>query len=150
MQKKPAPADTAPNLDPIECNCAALRQATRHASQIYDQHLASAGLRVSQYSILSKLNRLGPLSIGELAKHMVMDRTTLGRAIRPLERDRLLTIAPGDDARVKKLKLTPSGETRFKAAHTKWREAQKEFELAYGPRDAADLRGALRRVVAAT
>lgn len=148
MQKKPTAAMTPPALDPTECNCLALRQATRHVSQIYDKHLAPTGLRGSQYSILSKLNRLGPLSINELAKAMVMDRTTLGRAIRPLERDKLLTIAPGDDARVKKLKLTSVGETRFKAAQAKWREAQKEFELAFGPRDAADLRGALRRVVA--
>lgn len=102
MQKKPTAETTPPALDQTECNCLALRQATRHVSQIYDKHLAPSGLRGSQYSILSKLNRLGPLSINELAKAMVMDRTTLGRAIRPLERDKLLTIAPGDDARVKK------------------------------------------------
>ena len=149
MQKKPI-AGMSPALDQTECNCLALRQAARHVSQIYDSHLAQTGLRGSQYSILSKLNRLGPLSINELAKAMVMDRTTLGRAIRPLERDKLLTIAAGDDARVRRLKLTPTGETRFKAAQAKWRQAQKEFELAFGPRDAADLRGALRRVVAAT
>jgi DNA-binding MarR family transcriptional regulator len=149
MQKKPT-ATTPPVLDQTECNCLALRQATRHVSQIYDRHLAPTGLRGSQYSILSKLNRLGPLSINELAKSMVMDRTTLGRAIRPLERDKLLTIATGDDARVRRLNLTSAGETRFKAAQAKWREAQKEFELAFGPRDAADLRGTLRRVVAAT
>jgi hypothetical protein len=47
-------------MDPTQCNCLALRQATRHLSQIYDRHLAEAGLRGSQYSILSKLGRLGP------------------------------------------------------------------------------------------
>ena len=150
MQKKPTAGTMPPALDQTECNCLALRQAARHVSQIYDSHLAQTGLRGSQYSILSKLNRLGPLSINELAKAMVMDRTTLGRAIRPLERDKLLTIAAGEDARVRKLKLTAIGESRFKAAQAKWREAQKEFELAFGPRDAADLRGALRRVVAET
>src|SRR6476659_10495256 len=133
MQKAPSQS-----LDSTACNCLALRQAARHVTQIYDSYLASEGLRTTQYSILSKLNRLGPLSINELAKSMVMDRTTLGRAIRPLERDKLLTVAPGEDARVKKLKLTPSGEIRFKAAQAKWREAQKEFELAFGPSDAAD------------
>ena len=72
------------------CNCLALRQAARHVSQIYDGHLTSESLRTTQYSILAKLDRLGPMSINELAKSMVMDRTTLGRAIRPLERDALL------------------------------------------------------------
>src|SRR5262245_45417507 len=92
MQTLPAPA-----LDSIECNCLALRQAARHVSQLYDGYLATVGLKTTQYSILSKLNRLGPLSINELAKSMVMDRTTLGRAIRPLQRDRLLTIGEGED-----------------------------------------------------
>jgi DNA-binding MarR family transcriptional regulator len=144
MQKK------APSLDPTACNCLALRQAARHVSQIYDGHLASEGLRATQYSILAKLNRLGPLSINELAKSMVMDRTTLGRAIRPLERDRLLSIGAGDDGRTRSLRLTPAGQARLKAATAKWREAQKQFEAAFGAGDAADLRTVLRRVIAAT
>ncbi len=69
-----------PSNPPI-CNCQALRQAARHVSQIYDDHLAAVGLKTSQYSILSKLNRLGPQSINELGRSsLVMDRTTLGRA----------------------------------------------------------------------
>jgi hypothetical protein len=44
-----------------------VRQAARHVSQIYDSYLALEGLRTTQYSILAKLNRLGPLSINELA-----------------------------------------------------------------------------------
>ena len=141
---------TTSSLDQTVCNCLALRQAARHVSQIYDRHLASEGLRVMQYSILAKLNRLGPLSINELAKSMVMDRTTLGRAIRPLERDRLLSIGAGDDGRTRSLRLTPAGEARLKAAAAKWRAAQKEFEAAFGVGDAADLRTVLRRVVTAT
>ena len=94
---------TTPSLHQTDCNCLALRQAARHVSQMYDGHLASEGLRTTQYSILAKLNRLGPLSINELAKSMVMDRTTLGRAIRPLERDRLLSIGAGDDGRTRSL-----------------------------------------------
>jgi len=142
MQKKPSPI-----LDRTACNCLALRQAARHISQIYDGYLASEGLRTTQFSVLAKLNRLGPLSINELAKSMVMDRTTLGRAIRPLERDRLLTIGAGDDGRRRSLRLTATGEARLKAAAVKWREAQKEFEMAFGARDAADLRSVLQRVV---
>src|SRR5262245_2679381 len=144
MQKKTSLTEQA------DCNCLALRQAARHVSQIYDSHLASEGLRGTQYSILSKLNRLGPLSINELAKSMVMDRTTLGRAIRPLERDRLLAIGPGDDGRTRSLRLTPAGQARLKAAAVKWRQAQQEFEAAFGADDAAALRTTLRRVIAAT
>jgi DNA-binding MarR family transcriptional regulator len=139
--------NTPPSLDPTTCNCLALRQAARHVSQIYDGHLTSEGLRTTQYSILAKLDRLGPMSINALAKSMVMDRTTLGRAIRPLERDGLLTIGAGDDGRTRSLRLTARGQARLRAAKAKWRDAQKEFEIAFGARDAADLRAILRRVV---
>src|SRR5512132_4351832 len=142
MQKEPSPG-----LDRTVCNCLALRQAARHISQIYDSYLASEGLRTTQFSILAKLNRLGPLSINELAKSMVMDRTTLGRAIRPLERDKLLTIEAGEDGRTRSLRLTARGEARLKVASAKWREAQKKFEMTFGARDAAELRSILERVV---
>ena len=71
---------------------------------------------------------------------MVMDRTTLGRAIRPLQRDRLLTIAAGEDGRTRSLRLTTTGEARLKAATVKWLEAQKKFEMTFGAWDAAELR----------
>ena len=142
MQKEPPTLDRA-----TVCNCLALRQAARHISQVYDSYLASEGLRTTQYSILAKLNRLGPLSINELAKSMVMDRTTLGRAIRPLERDRLLTVGEGEDGRTRNLRLTPTGAARLKAATAKWREAQKNFELTFGAQDAEQLRSVLQRVV---
>jgi DNA-binding MarR family transcriptional regulator len=140
----PAPADGSP------CNCLALRQAARHVSQIYDAHLASEGLRGTQYSILNSLARLGPLAINELAKAMVMDRTTLGRALRPLERDGLLAIGAGEDARTRSLRLTPAGKAKLAAAAVKWREAQAEFETAFGTEESARLRAVLRRVIAAT
>ena len=69
--------------NPAECNCLALRQAARHVTQFYDQCLAPAGLRSTQYSILSRLARSGPMTINLLAADLVMDRTTLGRNIRP-------------------------------------------------------------------
>src|ERR1044071_82475 len=126
MQKEPSPG-----LARTICNCLALRQAARHLSQIYDSYLASEGRLTTQYSVLAKLKRLGPLSINELAKAMVMDRTTLGRAIRPLQRDKLLAIGAGDDRRTRRLTLTAAGQTKLKAAAAQWREAQKTFELAY-------------------
>jgi DNA-binding MarR family transcriptional regulator len=139
--------ETSRALDRTACNCLALRQAARHVSQLYDSYLASEGVRTTQFSILAKLDRLGPLSINELAKSMVMDCTTLGRAIRPLQRDRLLTIAAGEDGRTRSLRLTTTGEARLKTATAKWLEAQKKFEMTFGAWDAAELRSVLQRVV---
>src|SRR5271169_5325297 len=86
------PAEKLPR--PQECNCFAVRSAARHVTQFYDQHLASSGLRTTQFSILSKLKRNGPMTINRLAEDMAMDRTTLGRNILPLERDGLIRIEP--------------------------------------------------------
>jgi DNA-binding MarR family transcriptional regulator len=56
-----------------DCNCFALRSAARHITQFYDQFLAPSGLRATQFSILAKLRRLGPVTISEMAKNMVTD-----------------------------------------------------------------------------
>ena len=77
------------------CNCLALRQAARHVTQFYDQYLVPTGLRTTQFSILAKLKRLGPMTINALARELVMDRTTLGRTMLPLERDGLIRIEDG-------------------------------------------------------
>ena len=143
--------DAGPALpsDQTPCNCLALRQAARHLSQVYDRHLSQTGLRSSQYSILSKLSRLGPMPIGKLADSMVMERTALGRALGPLERDRLVAVGPGSDGRTRSVSLTAAGQARFKAAAVHWRKAQKEFETSFGADAAAGLRATLLRVVAA-
>ena len=72
------------------CNCLAIRQAARHVTQFYDQCLAPTGLRATQFAVLSRLHRLGPMTINALARELVMDRTTLGRNILPLEREGLV------------------------------------------------------------
>jgi DNA-binding MarR family transcriptional regulator len=130
------------------CNCHALRAAARHVTQAYDQFLAPAGLRTTQFAILAKLKRNGPLTINALAEEMVMDRTTLGRNILPLERDGLIRIAPAaSDRRAKELHLTRAGEQRFHAGRRGWAAAQARFESAYGARRASALRDLLRAVV---
>ena len=142
------PAETQPPIDQTPCNCLALRQAARHLSQIYDRHLAETGLRGSQYSILSKLSRLGPLAVGKLADVMVMERTALGRALKPLERDRLIKVGPGPNGRTRSVTLTAAGAARFKAANVHWQRAQREFEAGFGAAAAQNLRASLQRVVA--
>jgi DNA-binding MarR family transcriptional regulator len=143
-----SPAAT-PSPSVSDCNCQALRQAARHVSQFYDQCLAPSGLRTSQYSILVKLNRKGPMTINALASDLVMDRTTLGRNILPLDRDGLISIAKGGtDRRRKEVRLTPVGAERMSVARDQWAEAQARFEAVFGEHRAAELRSLLGAVVA--
>ena len=133
--------------NPAGCNCLALRQAARHVSQFYDQFLIGSGLRTTQYSILARLQRKGTMSINALATELVMDRTTLGRNILPLQRDGLIAIAAGQaDRRSKELQLTRAGAARLRAAVKAWDTAQTRFEAAFGSRRAKELRALLHEV----
>jgi len=126
---------------PEICNCSALRQAARHVTRFYDAFLSPAGLRATQFSILAKLRQRGPLTITALAAEMVMDRTTLGRNIRPLQRKGLVAVASGRrDHRSKELHLTETGLERLRAAGAPWREAQQRFEALFGIERAFALR----------
>jgi len=136
-----------PSSNPAACNCLALRQAARHVTQFYDQFLTPSGLRATQYSILARLKRKGPMTINALAAELVMDRTTLGRNILPLQRDGLVAVRPGKtDRRSKELRLTHSGLARFRAALIGWTQAQARFERAFGVRRAKALRTLLEDV----
>jgi DNA-binding MarR family transcriptional regulator len=126
---------------PAICNCLALRQAARQVTQFYDRFLGPSGLRATQYSILAKLKRNGPMTINALAVDLVMDRTTLGRNILPLQRDGMIAIGRSkEDRRSKELRLTRAGEARLRPASAAWRHAQAAFERAFGADRARDLR----------
>src|SRR5213596_1039087 len=141
------PTVTLPGTE--DCNSFAVRSAARHVTQLYDQLLAPVGLRVTQFSILAKLRRLGPLTINALAEDLVMDRTTLGRNILPLEREGLVAVVRSSaDRRSKELHLTEAGLARLRLAVKEWARAQARFETVFGGRRAAELRAVLRGVAA--
>jgi DNA-binding MarR family transcriptional regulator len=137
--------DNLPRVE--ECTCLAVRQAARYITQFYDQHLAPFYLRTTQFSILAKLKQLGPMTINALADELVMDRTTLGRNILPLEREGLMSVVPARaDRRSKELRLTDAGIERLQAACEGWSQAQTRFAAAFGDERAVGLRALLREV----
>ena len=132
-----------------DCNCFIVRSAARHVTHLYDQLLAPVDLHVTQFSILAKLKRLGPITINALAKEMLMDRTTLGRNVLPLERDGLIKIeTSANDRRAKSVHLTKAGDKRLQTARAAWAQAQARFETRFGAQRAADFRAMLRAVIA--
>ena len=139
-----------PGPQPELCTCLAVRQAARHITQIYDQHLIPVGLRTTQFSILAKLKQAGLMTINAIAAELVMDRTTLGRNILPLEREGLIDIGPGrSDRRSKELRLTEAGLKRLRAAAKCWANAQRSFEEAFGAARTAKFRAILRAAASA-
>ena len=128
----------------ISCNCFALRQAARHVTRLYEHHLADAQLTSAQFSILGALHEGGPMTMADLAGVMVMDRTTLLRAMKPLQREDLLKSASSpEDPRQLVFTLSPAGERKLKQAVPLWNKAQEEFEAEVGQREAAQLRRSL-------
>ncbi|MGF6372734.1 DNA-binding MarR family transcriptional regulator [Paraburkholderia sp. MM5496-R1] len=122
-------------------DCFAIRQAARHISQIYDRHLSNVGLTITQFSLLGRLKRTGPMTMKQIAEAMRMQRTTLVRTIQPLRRDGLVSSeAMGADARALLISLTAAGEERQDAGRAHWYAAQAEFEHRFGEERAAALR----------
>jgi DNA-binding MarR family transcriptional regulator len=128
----------------LDDDCFAIRQAARYVSQLYDRHLEHVGLTITQYSLMGRLRREGPMTMRQLAEAMRMQRTTLVRTIQPLRRDGLVSSeALGQDLRALSIALTAAGEERLKAGRGHWYAAQAEFEHRFGEQRAAALRGEL-------
>lgn len=147
------PDDTSPaaapfnSPDPLVCNGAALRKATRRVSQLYDSVLAPCGLKVSQHSILMHIARAGSPSMTDLARAMVLDRSALAHNLKPLERDGYVrTSRDRLDGRSRRVALTEAGWAKLAESRRLWKEAQRRFESAYGAERAAALRRALGEI----
>jgi DNA-binding MarR family transcriptional regulator len=141
-EAKPAPHSA--------CTCGSLRKASRRISQFYDAALAPVGIKSTQFSILAEVERGsvdGPLTMCQLATAMVMDRSTLGHNLRPLERDDLLSLKLAmADRRKRHVALTKKGKATLQRARQLWRTAEGRFEEIFGKRHAADLRAVLLNI----
>jgi DNA-binding MarR family transcriptional regulator len=123
-----------------------MRKASRRLSQLYDEALAPSGLRATQYAMLSELERRSkkPPTMHELADAMVNGPRALGHNLRPLERDKLISLeVSNEDRRRRHVVLTAQGRAKHREAERLWQIAQGRFEEVYGKSEAADLRAIL-------
>lgn len=126
------------------CNCFAIRQAARHVTKLYERHLADVQLTSAQFSILGALGEGGAMTMADLARVLVMDRTTLLRAMKPLQREDLVkSHSSPEEPRQLLFSLSAGGLRKLKEALPLWSRAQEEFEAEVGEREAARLRRSL-------
>jgi len=124
-----------------DCNCFATRQAARRVTKIYERHLSSAHVTSTQFSILVLLHEKPGMTMNELAEAMVMDRTSLVRAIKPMQRDGWLIMqAAAKDTRKLALSLSDVEQNKVAEAVALWERAQQEFEGRVGSERAAQWR----------
>lgn len=116
--------DAAAPISPA-CACGRLRRATRALTQLYDDAMAPAGLRVTQFSLLRTLARDGGLRISDLADRLLLDRTALSRNLDPLIGQGYVDLVRGVDARTREAAITRKGSAALRAAMPYWVRAQK-------------------------
>lgn len=105
----------------------------RAVTQAYDAALAPSGFRATQFTVLVARGHIGRAPLSRLAEALVMDRTTLSRNLRPLERDGLIaTGLVDDDRRVREIRLAGKGRKALEKALPLWERAQKRMHEGLG------------------
>ncbi|MCV4275805.1 MarR family winged helix-turn-helix transcriptional regulator [Pseudomonas capsici] len=119
-------------IKPQGCTNLKLRQLTRMVTRHYDRYVAESGLKNTQYALLSRVVRLGPVRPSDLAKHMQMDASTLTRNMQPLVGQGWLSIGAGGDARSRLVDVTEAGRIKQAEGQHAWKEAQQALNDLLG------------------
>ena len=116
----------------VSCADANLRRATRAVTRLYDQVLAPSGLLATQFTLLVACAVAGPAPISTLADALAMDRTTLARNLKLVERRGLVKVIPGEDRRERIVTLNDIGYSTLSKALPLWQEAQTQIIESFG------------------
>lgn len=114
------------------CTNLKLRQLMRRVAHHYDLEMAKAGLKTTQYSLLSYVLKLGPMRPGELARGMKVSASTLTRNLKPLIDAGWIELTAGSDARSRTVVLTAAGRAKRDEARTRWKAAQEQLNALLG------------------
>ncbi len=118
--KPDAPPDLA-------CACATARQMARVLTQLYDAKLRSSGVEAPQFGLLMTLEKQGPCNQAELGRRYALDKTTVSRNLKVLERNGWIHSSVGSDRRQRQFALTAEGRKKLDAAKPEWKKAQGEL-----------------------
>ncbi|MBP1850643.1 MarR family winged helix-turn-helix transcriptional regulator [Rhizobium halophytocola] len=113
-----------------DCHCISLRKASRRLTAVYDGAMAPFGITITQFSELRNIQRLQPVSLSELAEKLELDRSTIGRNVKVLQRLELVETTDGEDRRQNALRLTPKAADLLKEAAPAWDAVQAKVEEA--------------------
>ncbi|MFC7048552.1 MarR family winged helix-turn-helix transcriptional regulator [Emcibacter nanhaiensis] len=117
------------------CVCLNIRKASRAVTRLYDEALQGTGVRYTQLIILMVLDHLDNITVSGLAEELVMDTSTVARNLRPLEKQKLISVIPGKDRRQRIVSLTDKGHDVVKDGLQHWRVAQQKITENFTPDD---------------
>jgi len=129
------------------CLCLHLQRAARAIGRHFDEALRPLNLTNGQYSLLVSLNRPQAPKMGDVARLLAMDRTTLTAALKPLERRGLLRIEPDEsDRRQRRLSLTEAGLDLLAQAVPIWRRTHDRVDRLLAAEEPEALRASLLKL----
>jgi DNA-binding MarR family transcriptional regulator len=106
------------------CVCFNLRRVTRAVTQFYDSEMRRHRIRPTQGTILSSLQAKHSWNMAELSDWLGMDRTTLVRNLKPLQRDGLVQVGGGGHGNRVELTITAKGRKQVEKLTPAWKSAQ--------------------------
>ncbi|CAN7687726.1 MarR family winged helix-turn-helix transcriptional regulator [Rhizobium sp. LjRoot254] len=121
------------------CYCIVLRKASRRISAVYDEALAPYGINIAQFSAIRNIIRHEPISLTDLADKLDLDRSTVGRNMKVLERMGIVATATGADHREAALSLTAEGKALLVKTEPIWHDVQVQIEDRLGPEHSRQL-----------
>jgi DNA-binding MarR family transcriptional regulator len=116
---------------------------------LYDDALAPAGLTAAQFSLIRVISRINKPTISDIAEATGLDRSTLGRNLRVLERTGFVKLGPGKDERTRIVEISDDGQQRMDIAIPLWEAVQEKVstQIDAKTRDQAlELLGALEKL----
>jgi len=126
-----APAGSPPSaLTDLACACATARQAARVLTQLYDSRLRDTGMEAPQFALMVTLSKQGPCSQATLGRRYALDKTTVSRNLKVLQRNGWVASTGSRDKRERVFDLTPAGRRQLAAARPEWKKAQDELRSA--------------------
>ncbi len=143
MKSSQAVGRAASNVSPRGCTNLKLRQLTRRVGQHYDRIVGVAGLKTTQYSLLTYVAGLGPVRPGDIADALEMDPSTLTRNLRPMLANGWLAIGPGTDGRTRSVTVTAAGRAKRAEAQCEWKRAQLAINKRLGDARVVELHALL-------
>lgn len=126
------------------CYCTVLKAASRRLAALYDEALEPVGVNIAQFSLLRRIRRAEPVTLTELGRLAELDRSTIGRNTRVLERMGLVALGRGEDHREAVVTLTAAGHKALDDGEPLWDGVQDAIEARLGNTGVMELCTALR------
>ncbi|MBL0927566.1 MAG: MarR family transcriptional regulator [Phycisphaerales bacterium] len=127
-------------LRQMPCLCGLFQLASRSISRVYNEEFRGLGLGATQHAVLKLLKGVGPMAMGELGERLLLDKTTVSRNLKILERNGWAAVERGDDERRRIVAITPKGAAKLAEARPAWERAQERLRAALPAGDFEALR----------